>query len=83
MNHDLFFESLHRTGFFNGELCDGFEELGSKYFGKLDVEGRSYMVGLERYTGVYKEKFRLCKLHGSLDYESFIRSENGNLIPDV
>jgi len=83
LNHDLFFESLNRTDFLKGELSDGFEELGSKYFGKLDVEGRSYMVRLERYTGNYKGKFRLYKMHGSLDYELFYRKENGTFVPDV
>jgi hypothetical protein len=83
LNHDLFFESLNRTDFLKGELSDGFEELGSKYFGKLEVEGRSYMVRLERYSGNYNGKFRLYKLHGSLDYELFYRNENGTFVPDV
>jgi len=81
LNHDLFFESFNHSDFLKGDLSDGFEELGSKYFGKLDVEGRSYMVRLERYTGNYHEKIRLYKLHGSLDYELFYRNENGPLIP--
>jgi len=83
LNHDLFFESFNRTDFFKGELCDGFEELGSKYFGKLNVEGRDYKVRLERYTGKYNTRLRLYKLHGSLDYELFYKSKNGQFFPDT
>lgn len=68
LNHDLFFERLNRTEWINGELCDGFEELGSPFYGKLLHENRNYKCRLSRYTGKYKSKIRLYKLHGSKDY---------------
>jgi len=82
LNHDLFFESLNNTEFFSGEICDGFEELGSPYFGVLEKEGRSYRCRLQRYTGNYNKKYRLYKLHGSLDYGVYSKSERGLFIPD-
>lgn len=83
LNHDLFIESFNKTEFFKGELCDGFEELGSNYYGSLYSGDRRYMVRLERYTGNYEKKLRLYKLHGSLDYEVFYKSEGAIYTPDV
>jgi len=83
LNHDLFLESFNSTEFFKGELCDGFEELGSKYYGGLYSNDRKYMVRLSRYTGSYNKPFRLYKLHGSLDYELFYKSEGSILTSDV
>jgi hypothetical protein len=72
LNHDLFFERLDRTEWINGQLCDGFEELGSPYYGELLHGNRSYKCRLERYTGNYNTKLRLYKLHGSKDYYLYI-----------
>jgi len=83
LNHDLFLESFNRTDFFKGELCDGFEELGSCYYGGLVSDSRKYMVRLQRYTGNYNKKIHLFKLHGSLDYELFYKSEGTIFTPDV
>jgi len=83
LNHDLFFESFNNTDFLKGELCDGFEELGSFYYGKLNVNSRQYMVRLSRYTGNYNTKFRIYKLHGSRNYEPFYHSEGGLFIPET
>jgi len=83
LNHDLFFEGFNNTDFLKGELSDGFEELGSPYYGKVDVNSRKYMVRLSRYTGNYESKFRLYKLHGSLNYEPYYRTEKGILIPET
>jgi len=83
LNHDLFFESFNRSEFLNGKLCDGFEELGSPYYGELSVGNRKYKVRLERYTENYNTKVRLFKLHGSLNYEIFYKSEGGYIIPDT
>lgn len=83
LNHDLFLESFNKTDFFKGELCDGFEELGSCYYGALESGSRRYMVRLKRYTGNYNKKIRLYKLHGSLDYELFYKSEGAIFTPDV
>jgi len=82
LNHDLFFENFSNTDFLKGELSDGFEELGSPYYGKLNVNSRIYMIRLSRYTGNYSGKFRLYKLHGSLNYELFYRTEGLYKIPD-
>jgi hypothetical protein len=83
LNHDLFFERFNNTDFLKGELSDGFEELGSPYYGNIDVNSRKYMVRLSRYTGNYEGKFKLYKLHGSLNYEPYYRTEKGVLIPET
>lgn len=83
LNHDLFFESFNNTAFLEGNLSDGFEELGSPYYGKLTKDKRNYMVRLKRYTGNYHGNFRLYKLHGSLDYELYYRNEQGLLVPET
>jgi hypothetical protein len=83
LNHDLFFESFNRTEFLNGRLCDGFEELGSPYYGDLSSTNRKYKVRLERYTGNYGTKLRLFKLHGSRDYEMYYKKEGSLISPDV
>lgn len=83
LNHDIFFEGFNNTDFLKGELCDGFEELGSPYYGKLDIKSRQYMVRLSEYTGNYNKKFRLFKLHGSLNYELYYRQEGINLVPET
>lgn len=46
-------------------MCDGFEELGSPFYGELL---RTYKCRLSRYTGKYTKKIRLYKLHASKDY---------------
>lgn len=83
LNHDLFFERLNNTEWINGELCDGFEELGSPYYGKLLHDGRGYKCRLERYTGNYNGKLRLYKLHGSKDYYLYLKTEKSAFIPET
>lgn len=85
LNHDMLFESFNRTDYISGEICDGFDELGSDYYGKLrTIDNRTYHVRLERFTGVYNRHIRLYKLHGSLDYVLYYRTaEDGvSLVPD-
>jgi hypothetical protein len=82
LNHDLFFESLNNTEFFSGEICDGFEEIGSPYYGVLEKEGRSYKCRLQQYTGNYNKKYRLYKLHGSIDYGVYSKLDRGFFIPE-
>jgi hypothetical protein len=80
LNHDLFFERFNQTDFLKGDLCDGFEELGSPYYGNIEVKGRNYMARLSHYTGNYDGNFRLYKLHGSLNYSPYFgTNENGIL----
>lgn len=57
LNHDLFLERLNITDWLQGNLCDGFEEMGSPYYGKLRTDDDSYMVRLARYTGFYPTNF--------------------------
>lgn len=83
LNHDLFFERLNRTEWINGELCDGFEELGSPYYGELIYNNQKYKCRLERYTGNYAKKLRLYKLHGSKDYYLYYRTKEGNFVPEI
>lgn len=82
LNHDLFFERLSISDWLQGELCDGFEELGSPYYGDLSVKGRHYKCRLQQYTGNYNKKFRLYKLHGSKDYGVYYAPNGATLIPE-
>ena len=82
LNHDLFLESLCSAGFFDGKLSDGFVELGSPYFGTLEKDNRNYNCRLEYFSGEYEGKFRLYKLHGSLDYGLYYKKQGTILIPD-
>lgn len=75
LNHDLFFERLNISDWIGGQLCDGFDELGSPYYGELDANRRTYHVRLSMYTGKYDKKFRLYKLHGSRDYIKYYSSQ--------
>jgi len=68
LNHDLFLESLNHTDTINGELSDGFTELGSPYYGGLKSGDK---IRLSYYSGIYDTNYRLYKLHGSLDQYPF------------
>ncbi|PWL29120.1 hypothetical protein [uncultured Roseivirga sp.] len=83
LNHDMFFERLNATEWIAGELCDGFEELGSPYFGQLLVKGREYNCRLARYTGQYTRKYRLYKLHGSFDYGVYYKMNGATAVPET
>jgi hypothetical protein len=63
-NHDLLLEELAYSDALEGRLSDGFEESGSPYFSKNDDD---LTVRLRRFTNNFDNKFRLYKLHGSLD----------------
>ena len=68
LNHDLLFERFSKTNALFEKISDGFEEVGSPYYGRLSDDSDGYSVRLERYTGKYSSPCRLYKLHGSLDY---------------
>ena len=68
LNHDIFFEIFNSSDWLQGNLCDGFKELGSPYYGNL---GEKYKVRLPYFTNEYMEKYRLYKLHGSVDQFPF------------
>ncbi len=83
LNHDLLFERFNSTDFFSGNLSDGFEEMGSPFYGKISIDGRAYMCRLSRYTGEYKSNIRLFKLHGSRDYLIYYGKNGAYLVPEV
>lgn len=84
LNHDMFFERLNNSEWLEGDLCDGFVEAGSPFYGLLSIEGRTYHCRLPRYTGEYPTKFRLYKLHGSFDYGIYYKSDGGShYVPEV
>ena len=84
LNHDLLLESFNRSEYFNGDLSDGFDDFGSRYYGRLQVPERdTYLCRLERYTGRYYGKpIRLYKLHGSLNYVMMHRDSRYGLVDD-
>ena len=84
LNHDLFLESFNRSEYINGDMSDGFDDNGSRYYGRLRVKGRdSYRCRLERYTGrYYGAPIRLYKLHGSLNYAMMHRDTKYGLVDD-
>lgn len=84
LNHDLSLESFNKSEYINGDISDGFDDLGSRYFGKLCIEGRDpYRCRLERYTGRYYGKpIRLFKLHGSLNYVMMHRDTEYGMVDD-
>lgn len=76
LNHDLFFESLNYTDAINGKLSNGFEELGSMYYGEIEDGSK---IRLPYFTGKYPTNYRLYKLHGSLDQYPFHLPEVGEI----
>ncbi len=74
LNHDLLFETFSHTDWINGELSDGFEELGSKFYGRIED---NKMIRLKSFTNRYDKRFNLYKLHGSLDQFPF-RHQDGS-----
>ena len=76
LNHDLLFESFNKTEYINGDISDGFIEIGSPYYGKLFCNEIQYHCRLERFTGLYDTPIRLFKLHGSLNYVPFYNKDN-------
>lgn len=82
LNHDLFIDRLRQTEWINGNMCDGFEELGSPFYGEIDVDKRKYRCRLEFFTDNYNKPIRLYKLHGSLDYYTFYENNQGYLVPN-
>lgn len=84
LNHDLFLESFNRSGYLNGDLSDGFDDYGSRYYGSLHIDGHdACRCRLERYTGrYYGAPIRLYKLHGSLNYVMMHRETEFGLVDD-
>ncbi len=68
LNHDLFFEIFKDSDWLQSKLSDGFQELGSPYYGENNDNHR---VRLSFFSNEYAEKYRLYKLHGSVDQLPF------------
>lgn len=77
LNHDMLFEDFNYSDWLMGKLSDGFEELGSPFYGKLKGEFADYYVRLSHFTNTYDTNFRLYKLHGSLDQYPFHTQKEG------
>jgi hypothetical protein len=71
LNHDLYMEHLSHSDSIKSELDDGFEELGSPFYGKLNEKYERYMVRLPYFTNKYDKKFCLYKLHGGINHYWF------------
>ena len=71
LNHDLFLESFNRSDYINGDISDGFDDFGSRYYGRLHIVGHdSYRCRLERYSGRYYGKpIRNSNCHEACKYE--------------
>ena len=76
LNHDLLIENLPRTNWLHEGISDGFHSYRSPYYGELECNGQKYDCRLEEYKAYYNTAIRLYKLHGSLDYLMFKRSDN-------
>lgn len=65
LNHDLLLEELSFSDAMQGNLSDGFEELGSPYYSK---NNQGLTIRLRRFTNKFEKQFCLYKLHGSIDH---------------
>lgn len=74
LNHDIFFETLSHSDWIQGNFSDGFEEMGSKYYGGLKGNVK---IRLSYFTNNYTKQFRLYKLHGSFDQFPFHLQDSG------
>jgi len=66
LNHDLYMEHLAHSDSI-GEIDNGFEELGSQFYGRIFNENGEHTVRLSRFVDKFEKPFCLYKLHGSID----------------
>ena len=66
LNHDLFFESFNRTDYINGDISDGFDDFGSRYYGKLHVEGCDCAVWKDTLDGIMENRYDSTSCMGAL-----------------
>lgn len=78
LNHDLYLEHLAYSDTIQAELDDGFEEFGSPFYGELYNTYERYKTRLEYFTNKYEKKYRLYKLHGSINHYWF--QDDGELV---
>lgn len=68
LNHDLFLEYLDSSDTMQDNLSSGFQEIGSNYYGNNQDRLK---VKLPFFNDKYDTKYRLYKLHGSVDNYSY------------
>lgn len=74
LNHDLLFDHIGKVTDIQSHFCDGYSELGTKYFGDYDNRGDvgvTYKVRLKSFQNLFNKPIRFYKLHGSIDTYSF------------
>lgn len=74
LNHDIFLESFNNSDWIQANLCDGFDEKDSPYYGKI---GNNQKIQLSYFSNEYQKQYRLYKLHGSIDQFPFHTTKNG------
>ncbi|MBK7374940.1 MAG: SIR2 family protein [Chitinophagaceae bacterium] len=71
LNHDLLFEHIaSKASNLWQYFTDGYEELGSPYYGEVYTRqgiNKSYRVRLKQFTNNFKNQLAYYKLHGSID----------------
>ncbi len=67
LNHDLYMERLACSAGIRGEIDDGFGDLGSPYFKRIEKKIGGHKVRLSRFIDKFEKPFCLYKLHGSID----------------
>jgi len=86
LNHDILFDWIgtNVTGFWD-YFTDGFSEMESPYYGELRKDYRiddrdvykTYKVRVPKYTGMYNNRLKFYKLHGSVNYYALTLAESG------
>lgn len=80
LNHDLYMEYLSQSETLSQNFDDGFQEIGSPFYGDLYNNNERYMVRLPRFVNKYEKKFRYYKLHGSINNYWYNEKEESTLI---
>ena len=80
LNHDLYMEYLSQSQTLSSKFDDGFQEIGSPFYGRLYHDYEKYMVRLPIFINKYINQFRLYKLHGSIDHYWFNGDNSSELI---
>ncbi len=80
LNHDLYMEHLSQSQTLSSNFDDGFQEIGSPFYGDLYNKNERYMVRLPMFINKYKKKFRFYKLHGSINHYWINEKESSTLI---
>jgi hypothetical protein len=80
LNHDLYMEYLSQSDTMRSNFDDGFQEIGSPYYGNLNKKYERYTVRLPMFINKYEKKYRYYKLHGSINNYWFNEGDNSTLI---